>query len=165
MIKGCKEKFFINQIFDENIRRLHQGKKLFGKRKHFFAEKLFSLMKTSDIFVENLVNKKLLLAAFYHLTYQHDSMDFNICNYKRVLCAWRSAIDSPSSSSNEERYVTPTSQGKRPLSYSLSVPPLLLLLLLLFASLALSCRHPMVITTILSVITKSCYFDGAHPTT
>ena len=27
-------------------------------------------MKTSDIFVENLVNKKLLLAAFYHLTYQ-----------------------------------------------------------------------------------------------
>ena len=39
-------------------------------------------MKTSDIFVENLVNKKLLLAAFYHLTYQHDSKDFNICNYK-----------------------------------------------------------------------------------
>ena len=32
MIKGCKEKFFINQIFDENIRRLHQGKKLFGKK-------------------------------------------------------------------------------------------------------------------------------------
>ena len=26
--------------------------------------------------------KKLLLAAFYHLTYQHDSKDFNICNYK-----------------------------------------------------------------------------------
>ena len=41
-------------------------------------EKLFSLMKTSDIFVENLVNKKLLLAAFYHLTYQHDFKDFNI---------------------------------------------------------------------------------------
>ena len=39
-------------------------------------------MKTSDIFVKNLVNKKLLLAAFYHLTYQHDSKDFNICNYK-----------------------------------------------------------------------------------
>ena len=68
MIKGCKEKFFINQIFDENIRRLHQGKKFFGKKMHFFAEKLFSLMKMSDIFVENLVNKKLLLAAFYHFT-------------------------------------------------------------------------------------------------
>ena len=38
--------------------------------KHFFAEKLFSLMKTSDIFIKNLVNKKLLLAAFYHLTCQ-----------------------------------------------------------------------------------------------
>ena len=38
-------------------------------------------MKTSDIFVENFINKKLLLAAFYHLTYQHDSKDFNICNY------------------------------------------------------------------------------------
>ena len=61
MIKCCKEKFFINQILDENIRRLHQGKKFFGKKmqkKHFFAEKLLSLMKTSDIFVENLVNKK-----------------------------------------------------------------------------------------------------------
>ena len=68
MIKGCKEKFFINQIFDENIRRLHQGKKFLVK-KHFFDEKLFSLIKTSDIFVKNLVNKKLLLAAFYHLTY------------------------------------------------------------------------------------------------
>ena len=82
MIKGCKEKFFINQILDENIRRLHQGKKFFGKKcfffLHFFAEKLFSLMKTSDIFVKNLVNKKLFLAAFYHLTYQHDSKDFNI---------------------------------------------------------------------------------------
>ena len=32
MIKGCKEKFFINQILDENIRRLHQGKKFFGKK-------------------------------------------------------------------------------------------------------------------------------------
>ena len=32
MIKGCKEEFFINQIFDENIRRLHQGKKFFGKK-------------------------------------------------------------------------------------------------------------------------------------
>ena len=28
-------------------------------------------MKTSDIFVKNLVNKKILLAAFYHLTYQY----------------------------------------------------------------------------------------------
>ena len=57
MIKGCKENFFINLIFDENIRRLHQGKKFFGKKmlkkNHFFAEELFSLMKTSDIFVEN----------------------------------------------------------------------------------------------------------------
>ena len=85
MIKGCKEKFFINQIFDENIRRSSSGKKVFrqknAEKKIFFAEKLFSLMKTSDIFIENLVNKKLLLAAFYHLTYQHDSKDFNICNY------------------------------------------------------------------------------------
>ena len=55
MIRGCKEKFFINQIFDKN----------------FFCRKTFSLMKTSDIFVENLVNKKLLFAAFYHLTYQY----------------------------------------------------------------------------------------------
>ena len=29
-------------------------------------------MKTSDNFVENLVNKKLLLAAFYQLTYQNN---------------------------------------------------------------------------------------------
>ena len=36
MIKGCKEKFFINQIFDENIRRLHQAKKFFGKKMFFF---------------------------------------------------------------------------------------------------------------------------------
>ena len=32
MIKGCKEKFFINQIFDENIRRLHQGKSFSAKK-------------------------------------------------------------------------------------------------------------------------------------
>ena len=79
MIKGCKEKFFINQIFDENIRRLHQGKKVFRQKNAekkcllesvFLTKNFFSLMKTSDIFVENLVNKKLLLAAFYHLTYQ-----------------------------------------------------------------------------------------------
>ena len=81
MIKGCKEKFFINQISDENIRRLHQGKKFLGQKECFLIEKKFSLMKTSDIFVGNLVNKKLLLAAFYHSTYQHDSKDFNICNY------------------------------------------------------------------------------------
>ena len=31
MIKGSKEKLFINQIFDENIRRLLQGKSFFGK--------------------------------------------------------------------------------------------------------------------------------------
>ena len=37
MIKGCKENFFfINQIFVENIRRLHQGKKFFGKKIYFF---------------------------------------------------------------------------------------------------------------------------------
>ena len=41
MIKGCKEKFFINQIFDENIRRLHQGKKFFGKKMLFFCRKTF----------------------------------------------------------------------------------------------------------------------------
>ena len=62
--------------------RLHLGPFFLQFNRIFFAEKLFSLMKTSDIFVENLVNKKLLLAAFYHLTYQHDSKDFNICNYK-----------------------------------------------------------------------------------
>ena len=66
MIKGCKEKFFF-----------------FLPKDHFLPKNFFSLMKTSDIFVENLVNKKLLLAAFYHLTYQHDSKDFNICNYKK----------------------------------------------------------------------------------
>ena len=41
MIKGCKEKFFINQIFDENIRRLHQGKKFFGKKNCIFLPKNF----------------------------------------------------------------------------------------------------------------------------
>ena len=46
-----------------------------------FCQKTFALMKTSDIFVENLINKQLLLAAFYQLTYQHDCKDFNICNY------------------------------------------------------------------------------------
>ena len=35
MIKGCKEKFFINQIFDENIRCLHQGKKCFLPKNFF----------------------------------------------------------------------------------------------------------------------------------
>ena len=30
-------------------------------------------MKTSDIFVENLLNKKPLLAAFYHLTYHKNN--------------------------------------------------------------------------------------------
>ena len=63
LIKGSKEKFFLlNQIFDENIRRLLQGKSFSSK---------------------NAI--KLLLAAFYQLTYQHDSKDFNICNYKRKI--------------------------------------------------------------------------------
>ena len=31
LIKGSKEKFFINQIFDENIRHLHQGKSFSAK--------------------------------------------------------------------------------------------------------------------------------------
>ena len=39
MIKGCKEKFFINQIFNKNIRRLHQGKKFFGKKKKMLQKK------------------------------------------------------------------------------------------------------------------------------
>ena len=39
MIKGCKEKFFINQIFDENIRRLHQGKKVFRQKMVFRQKK------------------------------------------------------------------------------------------------------------------------------
>ena len=56
-----KKKFFINQIFDENIRRLHQEKS-FSAKMHFF--KHFSLMKTSDIFVENLVNKKTSFLSF-----------------------------------------------------------------------------------------------------
>ena len=50
-------------------------------------------MKTSDIFGKNLVNKKLLLAAFYHSTYQHDSKDFNICNYIPVT-ALRTHFDA-----------------------------------------------------------------------
>ena len=29
--------------------------------------------------------KKKKLAAFYHLTYQHESKDFNICNYKPIV--------------------------------------------------------------------------------
>ena len=31
LIKGSNEKFFINQIFDENIKRLHQGKSFSAK--------------------------------------------------------------------------------------------------------------------------------------
>ena len=52
--------------------------------------------KTSYFYLINFIFyliKKLLLAAFYQLTYQHDSKDFNICNYKQrkmhqkyVLC-------------------------------------------------------------------------------
>ena len=42
-----------------------------------------------------LVNKKLLLAAFYHLTYQHDSKDFNICNYKQLGIHYRPAVIVP----------------------------------------------------------------------
>ena len=41
-------------------------------------------MKTSDIFVENLVNKKLL-AAFYHLTYQH----IYLYIYKKLSPKWK----------------------------------------------------------------------------
>ena len=40
MKKGCKEKFFINQIFNEIIRRLHQGKKFFGKNAIKIEEKM-----------------------------------------------------------------------------------------------------------------------------
>ena len=32
--------------------------------------------------------EKLLLAAFNHLTYQHDSKYFKICNYKIMVCAF-----------------------------------------------------------------------------
>ena len=52
-------------------------------------------MKTSDILVEkNFVSKKLLLAAFYQLTYQHDSKDFilfinYLCfNYLLTICVY-----------------------------------------------------------------------------
>ena len=86
MIKGCKEKFFINQILTKISDVFIRGKKILQKKKmlNFISKIFFPLMKTSDnILVENLVNKKLLLAAFYHLTYQHDdSKDFNICNYR-----------------------------------------------------------------------------------
>ena len=89
LMKGSKEKLFIKQIFNENIRRLHQGKSFSAKKNAFFCRKTFALMKTSDIFVKNLFNKKLLLAAFHQLTYQHDSKDFNICNYKIIQIAFR----------------------------------------------------------------------------
>ena len=59
--------------------------KVFWQKMHFLP-KNFAMKKTSAIFVESFVNKqkkKKFLAAFYHLTYQHDSKDFNnICNYK-----------------------------------------------------------------------------------
>ena len=79
-----KKTFFLTK-FSTKISDVFIRKKIFlAKKKEFFLPKsFFSLMKTSDIFVENLVNKKLLPAAFYHLTYQHDSKDFNICNYKK----------------------------------------------------------------------------------
>ena len=38
--------------------------------------------------------KKLLLAAFYHLTYKHDSKDFNICNYKLSLIVIKAILTS-----------------------------------------------------------------------
>ena len=44
LIKGSKEKFFINQIFDENIRRLHQGNS-------FSAENAIKLKKKMDLSV------------------------------------------------------------------------------------------------------------------
>ena len=56
-------------------------------------------MKTSDIFVENLVNKKLLLAAFYHLTYQHDSKDYNICNYETKVIGLAATTATPATPS------------------------------------------------------------------
>ena len=36
MIKGSKEKFFVNQIFDENNRRLLQGKSFWAKKYYIY---------------------------------------------------------------------------------------------------------------------------------
>ena len=52
LIKGRKEKFFINQILDENISRLHHCKSCSAKN------------------------------AIINMTYQHDCKDFNTSNYK-----------------------------------------------------------------------------------
>ena len=71
MIKGSKEKF-IYQISDEKYQTPSSRKKVF-RQKNFFWRKTFALMKTSDISVKNMVNK-LLPAAFYHLTYQWDTL-------------------------------------------------------------------------------------------
>ena len=87
LIKGSKENFFIKPNFRRKYQTSSSGQKFFGKKKTFV------LKKTFDIFVKNLVNKKILLTAFYQLTYQHDSKDFNICNYKHlyVQCSSREA--------------------------------------------------------------------------
>ena len=103
MIKGCKEKFFINQIFDENIRRLHQGKKFFGKKMQLnwrkngpkcnLVSKILIIIIYINLFYFILF-KLLLLFFFFNkyvlylisfISYQHDSKDFNICNYKHNL--------------------------------------------------------------------------------
>ena len=62
LIKGSK-KFFINKIFDENIRRLYQGKS-FSAKNAFFAEKLFAekmhfLPKKMHFLSKNFLPKKM----------------------------------------------------------------------------------------------------------
>ena len=42
--------------------------------------------KEKFLFINQIFDDyQLLLAAFYHLTYQYDSKDFNICNYKQII--------------------------------------------------------------------------------
>ena len=46
---------------------------------YIYIDKSIDKRQQGEVFLKK--HKKLLLAAFYQLTYQHDSKDFNICNY------------------------------------------------------------------------------------
>ena len=67
MIKGCKEKFFINQIFDENIRRLRE--KSFSAKKGYYVI-IMLLIKLLGNYYANLTldewEKTVLLNPFSH---------------------------------------------------------------------------------------------------
>ena len=77
LIKGSKEKFFIKPNFCWKYRTSSSGQKFFGKK--WFAEnalhflpKNFLLWRRCPIFSSKIwFNKKLLLAAFYQLTYRY----------------------------------------------------------------------------------------------